>query len=224
MPGLDFDVILARWPEFWAGTQATIFYSAISLLAASVVGLSIALARMSRLVLFRWFARGYVDFVRGTPALVQIFFVYFGMPALGVNLSAPVAAVIALSINSGGYLAEIFRAGIISVDRGQTEAARSLGMSRGEAMRRIILPQAVLRVVPATAGEFTNLVKGTSLLSTISVSELTRVAQVVVGVTFRPIEAYIAIAVIYFILNAVIAQSAIWLERALMRRQGLIDG
>lgn len=224
MPELDFSVVFKRLPEFWVGTQATIFYSGISLCLASVIGLLIALARMSRLAALRWLARGYVDFVRGTPALVQIFFVYFGMPAVGVNLSAPVAAVIALSINSGGYLAEIFRGGIASVDKGQGEAARSLGMSSGQALRRIILPQAVLRVVPATAGEFTNLVKGTSLLSTISVMELTRVAQVIVGVTFRPIEAYVAIAVIYFILNAIIAQGAIWLERYLMKKQGLIDG
>ena len=223
VPDLDFSIILQRWPEFWAGTQATVTYSGISLILASVIGLLVALARMSRLAPLRWIARGYIDFVRGTPALVQIFFVYFALPAIGVNLSAPVAAVIALGINSGGYLAEIVRGGIVSVDRGQGEAARSLGMSKGESMRRIILPQAVLRVVPAAAGEFTNLVKGTSLLSTISVMELTRVAQVVVGVTFRPIEAYIAIAIIYFFLNAVIAQGAIWLERSLMRRQGLSD-
>ena len=223
MKGLDFSVVLSRWPEFLVGTQATITYSGISLILASMIGLLVALARMSRLQPLRWLARGYVDFVRGTPALVQIFFIYFGLPVVGINLSAPVAAVIALSINSGGYLAEIFRGGIMSVDKGQSEAARSLGMSGSEAMRRIILPQAVLRVVPATAGEFTNLVKGTSLLSTISVMELTRVAQVIVGVTFRPIEAYIAIAVIYFILNAVIAQGAIWLERHLMRREGQTD-
>ena len=223
MQGLDFSVVLNRWPEFLVGTQATITYSGISLILASVIGLLVALARMSRLAPLRWLARGYVDFVRGTPALVQIFFIYFGLPVVGINLSAPVAAVIALSINSGGYLAEIFRGGIMSVDRGQSEAARSLGMSGSEAMRRIILPQAVLRVVPAAAGEFTNLVKGTSLLSTISVMELTRVAQVIVGVTFRPIEAYIAIAVIYFILNAVVAQGAILLERHLMRREGLSD-
>ena len=93
MPGLDFSVIFARLPEFWVGAQATIFYSSISLCLASVIGLLVALARMSRSATFRWFARGYVDFVRGTPALVQIFFVYFGLPALGINLTAPVAAV-----------------------------------------------------------------------------------------------------------------------------------
>jgi polar amino acid transport system permease protein len=224
MPALDFTVVFHRWPEFWAGTQATIIYSAISLCLAVAIGLVVALARMSFFAPFRWIARGYIDFVRGTPALVQIFFVYFGLPTIGINLAAPVAAVIALAINSGGYLAEIFRGGIVSVEKGQGEAARSLGMSSGQALRRIILPQAALRVIPATAGEFTNLVKGTSLLSTISVMELTRVAQVIVGVTFRPIEAYIAIAVVYFILNAVIAQGAIWLERSLMRHQGLTDG
>lgn len=221
MFGFDFGLIVDRLPEFWAGTRATIFYSVTSLVVATILGLSVALARISPIAPLRWFARGYTDFVRGTPALVQIFFVYFGFPAFGLNLSAPVAAVIALSINSGGYLAEIFRGAIVSVDRGQTEAARSLGMSNYNTMKRIILPQATLRAIPAASGEFTNLVKGTSLLSTISVSELTRVAQVIVGVTFRPIEAYVAIAVIYYILNAVIAQASIWLERYLMRHQGL---
>jgi len=222
--GLDFNTILSRWPEFWTGTQATVFYSVTSLSLAVLIGLVVALARLSFMAPLRWLARFYVDFVRGTPALVQIFFVYFGLPAVGINLSAPVAAVIALAINSGGYLAEIFRGGIVSVDRGQAEAARSLGMSHGEALRRIILPQAGLRVIPATAGEFTNLVKGTSLLSTISVVELTRVAQVIVGVTFRPIEAYVAIAVIYFALNAIIAQGAIWLETYLTDKQGGAHG
>ncbi len=221
MQGFDFGVIVEYLPEFWRGAQATIIYSVASLGLATLIGLMVALARLSHLALLRGFARAYVDVIRGTPALVQIFFIYFGLPALGINLTAPVAAVIALSINSGGYLAEIFRAGIAGIDSGQTEAGRSLGMSEGQTMRRIILPQAALRVVPPTAGEFTNLIKGTSLLSTISVSELTRVAQQIIGVTFRPIEAYLAIAVIYFLLNAAIAQSSLWLERALRRGQGL---
>jgi His/Glu/Gln/Arg/opine family amino acid ABC transporter permease subunit len=221
VPGFDFDVILEYWPEFLRGAEATIIYSLLSLSLATVVGLLVAFARISRLAPLAWLARAYVDVVRGTPALVQIFFIYFGMPALGVNLSAPVAAVIALAINSGGYLAEIFRAGIVGIEVGQMEASRSVGMSHAQAMRRTILPQAALRVVPPTAGEFTNLIKGTSLLSTISVSELTRVAQQIIGVTFRPIEAYVAIAVIYFLLNAVISQGSIWLEQWLRRSQGL---
>jgi His/Glu/Gln/Arg/opine family amino acid ABC transporter permease subunit len=221
VPGFDIDVIYQYLPEFWRGAQATIVYSVLSLGLATVIGLLVALARISPVAPLRAGARVYIDIIRGTPALVQIFFIYFGMPALGINLSAPVAAVIALAINSGGYLAEIFRAGIMGVDAGQVEAGRSLGMSRGETMRRIILPQAALLVVPPTAGEFTNLIKGTSLLSTISVSELTRVAQQIIGVTFRPIEAYVAIAVVYFCLNATIAQGSLWFERVLRRRQGL---
>jgi His/Glu/Gln/Arg/opine family amino acid ABC transporter permease subunit len=219
--GFDVEVIIEYWPDFVRGAEATVVYSLLSLVMASVIGLLVALARISQFAPLASLARAYVDVVRGTPALVQIFFIYFGMPALGVNLSAPVAAVIALSINSGGYLAEIFRAGIVGVDAGQMEAGRSVGMSHGQAMRRIILPQAALRVVPSTAGEFTNLIKGTSLLSTISVSELTRVAQQIIGVTFRPIEAYVAIAVIYFLLNAIVSQGSIWLERSLRRSQGL---
>ncbi len=221
MSGFDFDLIVEYLPDFWRGAKATIFYSLTSLALAVAIGMFMALCRISHIALLRWFARGYIDAIRGTPALIQIFFVYFGMPVLGVNLSAPTAAVVALGINSGGYLAEIFRAGIMGVDRGQTEAGRSLGMSYGQTMWRITLPQAALLVVPPAAGEFTNLVKGTSLLSTISVAELTRVAQQIVGVTFRPIEAYVAIGVVYYCLNAVIAQGAVWLERSLRRSQGL---
>ncbi|MCY3876550.1 MAG: amino acid ABC transporter permease [Rhodobacteraceae bacterium] len=221
MSGFDFDLIVEYLPDFWRGAKATIFYSLTSLALAVAIGMFMALCRISHIAMLRWFARGYIDAIRGTPALIQIFFVYFGMPVLGVNLSAPTAAVVALGINSGGYLAEIFRAGIMGVDRGQTEAGRSLGMSYGQTMWRITLPQAALLVVPPAAGEFTNLVKGTSLLSTISVAELTRVAQQIVGVTFRPIEAYVAIGVVYYCLNAVIAQGAVWLERSLRRSQGL---
>lgn len=221
MSGFDFDLIVEYLPDFWRGAKATIFYSLTSLALAVAIGMFMALCRISHIASLRWFARGYIDAIRGTPALIQIFFVYFGMPAFGVNLSAPTAAVVALGINSGGYLAEIFRAGIMGVDRGQTEAGRSLGMSYGQTMWRITLPQAALLVVPPAAGEFTNLVKGTSLLSTISVAELTRVAQQIVGVTFRPIEAYVAIGVVYYCLNAVIAQGAVWLERSLRRSQGL---
>ncbi|MDE0111107.1 MAG: amino acid ABC transporter permease [Albidovulum sp.] len=221
MSGFDFALIVEYLPDFWRGARATIFYSLTSLGLAVAIGLVMALCRMSQFVLLRLMARGYIDAIRGTPALIQIFFVYFGLPMFGLNLSAPTAAVIALGINSGGYLAEIFRAGIMGVDSGQTEAGRSLGMSYGKTMWRITLPQAALLVVPPAAGEFTNLVKGTSLLSTISVSELTRVAQQIVGVTFRPIEAYVAIGVVYYCLNAIIAQGAVWLERWLRKSQGL---
>lgn len=221
MPAFDLSVLLPYLPEFMRGLQATLLYSLLSLGLAVVIGLVAALARLSDIAPLRWIARLYIDVARGTPALVQIFFVYFGAPALGIRLGAPTSAVIALGLNSGGYLAEIFRAGILGVDSGQIEAGRSLGMSRGQALRRIVLPQAARLVVPSSAGEFTNLIKGTSLLSTISITELTRVAQQVVSVTFRPIEAYLAIAVVYFVINSVVAQGSIWLERRLRRAEGL---
>jgi polar amino acid transport system permease protein len=221
MPAFDLSVLLPYIPEFMRGLQATLLYSVMSVGLAIVIGLAAALARLSDIAPLRWLARGYVDVVRGTPALVQIFFIYFGAPAIGIRLGAPTSAVIALGLNSGGYLAEIFRAGILGVDPGQVEAGRSLGMSRAQTLWRIVLPQAARLVVPSTAGEFTNLVKGTSLLSTISITELTRVAQQVVSVTFRPIEAYLAIAVAYFLINAIVAQGGLWLERALRRSEGL---
>lgn len=221
MPAFDLSVLLPYVPEFLRGLEATLLYSVLSVALAIIIGLATALARLSDIAPLRWLARGYVDVVRGTPALVQIFFIYFGAPAIGIRLGAPTSAVIALGLNSGGYLAEIFRAGILGVDPGQVEAGRSLGMSRTQTLWRIVLPQAARLVVPSTAGEFTNLVKGTSLLSTISITELTRVAQQVVSVTFRPIEAYLAIAVAYFLINAIVAQGGLWLERALRRGEGL---
>lgn len=221
MSGFDFKLLLDYAPDFWRGTLATLTYSAAALVLALAVGLVVALGRLSKRRIPSIAARIYVDVIRGTPALVQIFFIYFGLPAFGLNLSAPVAGVVALGLNTAGYLAEIFRAGIEGVGAGQWEAGRALGLRPATIMRRIILPQAALRVVPPTAGEVTSLVKGTSLLSTISISELTRVGQQIIGVTFRPIEAYVAIAVIYLVLNAAVAQSSSALEAALRRRQGL---
>ena len=217
----DFSALLPYLPEFLHGLEATLVFSCLSLCFASILGLAVAMARRSEIRSLRWAAQVYIDLIRGTPALVQIFFVYFGLPAVGIYISPVPAGIIAISLNSGGYLAEIFRAGISGVDKGQIEAGRSLGMSRGQMFRRVILPQAMRLAVPSTTGEFTNLVKGTSLLSTISITELTRVAQQVVSVTFRPIEAYLAVAVVYFILNSAISHGGNWLERSLRRGEGL---
>ena len=221
MIGISFTPLIPYIPEFLRGIRATIIYASVSLCLACVVGLIVAMARRSAAAPLRWVAQGYVDLIRGTPALVQIFFIYFGLPALGIYIAAPLAGIIAIGLNSAGYLAEIFRAGIAGVDGGQIEAGRSIGMSRNQTFRRVVLPQALRLAVPAAAGEFTSLVKGTSLLSTISITELTRVAQQVVSVTFRPIEAYLAVALVYLILNTAISQGSAWLERALRRGEGL---
>lgn len=215
--GFDFSILIDYFPDFIKGTKTTLWISLLSLILALILGLLIALMRTWPLKICRIAARGYTDVIRGTPALIQIFFIYFGLPALGVQIDAVVAGVLALGINSSAYIAEIIRSAIQSIDVGQTEAANSLGMSYGRTMTRVILPQTILRVIPPITGELTNLVKGTSLLSVISIGELTRVGTQIIGVTFKPIEAYAGVAVIYFIINACLTQCTVLLERKLAR-------
>jgi His/Glu/Gln/Arg/opine family amino acid ABC transporter permease subunit len=202
-------------PRYLQGAWMTIVVSLLASVLAITIGLAVALSRMSRSRILRIIARVYVDLIRGTPALLQILFVFFGLPQLGFRIDPIPAGVVALGINSGAYLGEIFRSGIQSVDTGQSEAGRSLGMSHITMMRRIVLPQAFRRVIPPATGEMTNLVKGTSLLSVIAITELTRVAQQVVGLTFRPIEAYLAIGAMYLIINTVVSLLSSTVERRL---------
>ena len=215
MPGLDFAPILERLPQFGGGALQTIWLAVASFALAIIIGLGLALARISRRQWLSRSSRVITDAVRGTPALVQVLLIYFGLPQLGIELDAPVAGVIALGLNSGAYIGEIVRSGILSVDPGQMEAARSIGMSHSRAMRRVVLPQALRIVVPPVTNEATTLVKGTSLLSVISITELTRVGQQVMGITFRPIEAFLAVALVYLVLITALSQASIMLERRL---------
>jgi polar amino acid transport system permease protein len=209
------DVIVPYLPSLLKGTITTLWLSAATLILALVVGLVVALGRLSRRRVLRTASRVYTDLIRGTPALIQIFYIYFGLPQLGINIDAIPAGIIALGINSGAYMGEIFRAGIQSIDPGQMEAARSVGMSHRQAMQVAILPQVVRRVIPPITGEATSLVKGTSLLSVISIGELTRVGQQIVGVTFRPLEAFAAIGLTYLVINVALSQLSVTLERRL---------
>jgi polar amino acid transport system permease protein len=215
MPGLDFAPILERLPQFAAGTLQTIWLAIAAFALAIVIGLGLALARLSRRRWLSRLSRVVTDALRGTPALVQVLLIYFGLPQLGISLDAAVAGVIALGLNSGAYVGEIVRSGIQSVDPGQMEAARSIGMSHARAMRRVVLPQALRIALPPVTNEATTLVKGTSLLSVISITELTRVGQQVMGITFRPIEAFLAVALVYLVLISALSQASIALERML---------
>lgn len=210
--GFDFKLLLDYLPEFLRGTVTTVWISFASLILALLLGLLVSLGRISPLTPARWIARIYTDVIRGTPALIQIFFIYFGLPSLGIRLDAPIAGVLGLGINSSAYIAEIIRASIQSIEHGQMEAARSMGMSYRKAMRRVILPQTTRRVIPPVTGELISLIKGSSLLSVISIGELTRVGSQIVGATFRPIEAYTGVGLIYLILNGGLTQLTIWLE------------
>ncbi|OLN33913.1 Glutamate transport membrane-spanning protein [Desulfosporosinus metallidurans] len=185
-----------------------------------VIGLFMALARLSKTKITRAIAIGYIDFFRGTPLLVQIFLVYFLVPRLFHWETLPdnyqyFAGVLAMGLNSGAYIAEIFRAGIQSIDRGQTEAARSLGMTQNQAMRYVILPQAFKRVIPPLGNEFIALLKDSSLLSIIAIQELFYSGKIIAGRTFQPIPMYISVALYYLLMTQLISQWVAYMERRL---------
>lgn len=162
----------------------------------------------------RMLATVYVDFTRGTPLLVQIFLIYFALPTLtGQRIDPFVAAITACSFNSGAYVAEIFRSGIQSIDKGQMEAGRSLGMSWMQTMRYIIVPQAFKRVIPPLGNEFIAMLKDSSLVSVIGFEELTRRGQLIIASTYTPFEIWLAVACIYLMMTFVISRLVDFLER-----------
>lgn len=164
-------------PFLLKGALYTIIFSAVSELIGIIVGLFTAIIRVTKIKVLSQLATVYVDFFRGTPLLMQIIFVYYALPYIGINLPAPLAGIVALSINSGAYVSEIFRAGIESIDKGQIEAARSLGMSYIQSMQYVVIPQTMKRVLPPLTNEFVALIKDSSLLSVIAISELLRTSK-----------------------------------------------
>jgi polar amino acid transport system permease protein len=213
---LNFAVLFEYWPAFLAGLQMTIKVSVLSIFFGTLMGVAGALAKTSRFRLLRALAFTYVEWIRNTPLLIQILFIYFG---LGVffSLSPMVASVFALSFFSGAYITEIIRAGIQSIHKGQREAAFSLGMTEGQSMFLVVLPQAVRRILPPLAGQFITLVKDSSLISVIAVSDLTYVAKNIVTNTFRAFEVWLAIAVFYFVLSFALSWSVRSLEYRLAK-------
>jgi polar amino acid transport system permease protein len=200
-------------PGFLSASGLVLVLTILIIAVSWVCGLAAALARPSRWFIVRQFAAFYIWFVRGTPALIQIFIIYFGLPAFGIQLSPLTAGVLALGINSGAYVSEIIRAGLSAIPRGQTESCLALGMGRSQVMRRVVLPQVVRVILPAITNEAISTLKNTSLLSTITVIELTLYAQTIIATTFRPFEFYIATAVLYLALTTVLTRFAAWAER-----------
>jgi polar amino acid transport system permease protein len=211
---LDFGVLTEYWPALLAGLQMTVKVSVMSIFCGTLMGVAGALAKTSRFRMLRALAFTYVEWIRNTPLLIQILFIYFG---LGVffSLSPLVASVFALSFFSGAYITEIIRAGIQSIQKGQREAALSLGMTEGQSMFLVVLPQAVRRILPPLAGQFITLIKDSSLISVIAVSDLTYVAKNIVTTTFRAFEVWLAIAVFYFVLSFALSWSVRSLEHRL---------
>ena len=211
-----FDVVWSNLGYLLDGLGMTLVISLLSLLASIVVGLIIALGRRSRSRWISFPAATYCELFRDTPVLVQLFWVYYVLPVLiGVRLSAFTAVVIGLSLNSGAFLAEIFRAGIQAVPRGQIDAARVLGMNRALTMRRIVLPQAIRIVLPPMGNDFVALIKFSSLASTFAVGEITRKATELSSFTFRPIEIFSFIALVYFAICWPLSMSIRYLEKRL---------
>ncbi|WP_118136287.1 amino acid ABC transporter permease [Oceanicella sp. SM1341] len=184
-----------------------------AILVSWATGLAVALGNRSELRAVRGLAAFYVWFIRGTPTLIQIFLIYFGLPQFGLRISPFTAGFIALGLNSGAYVAEIIRSGLSAIPKGQTESALALGFSRRETMQRIILPQVCRIIVPPITNEAITTLKNTSLLSTITVVELTLYAQTIIARTYRPFEFYISAAIVYLVLTTVLSHLATRVEK-----------
>lgn len=200
-------------PGFLSASWLVFVISVLAIVVSWICGLVAALAKSSRFAAFRQASAFYIWFIRGTPTLIQIFIVYFGLPQLGLRMSPFVAGVLALGFNGGAYIAEIVRAGLSAIPKGQMESSAALGMSRFHIMSRIILPQVFRIILPPVTNEAITMLKNTSLLSTITVVELTLYSQTIIATTFRPFEFYIATAVIYLVMTTVLSQFAMRLER-----------
>ena len=216
----DFGSVFGNWQILAQGLIGTFELAVASLAAGLALGLLVGAARYSRTRLLQWPATAYVEVFRNTPVLVQIMWFFFAFPILApFQVSAYTAAALALSLNTSAFAAEIFRAGIQSIARGQWDAARALGMSYPQQLRRIILPQAVKRMLPAFTNRGLELLKMTSLASAIAFPELLYAARTISTAHFNPIEAYTTVALIYFVIAWPLTQLVYAVERALRQQE-----
>lgn len=196
----------------WAGVLA-FQITLMAILLSWILGLIAALMKQSPNRLIAMPAEFYIWFIRGTPSLVQIFIIYFGLPQFGLTLSPITAGVIALGLSSGAYVAEVVRSGLLAIPKGQWESARAVGMSEATMFRRIIMPQMIRVIVPPLTNEAVNTLKNTSLLSVITVVELTLFTQMAIAATFRPFDFYIMAAFLYLFMTTILSRFATWYER-----------
>ncbi len=214
-----FDVVAEELDFLMGGLGLTAGLSVLSMAASLVLGLLVSFARLSPWAPLRTISSVYTDFLRGTPLLVQLLWIYYSLPILtGVTFSPFTSAAIALTLNLSAFVGEVYRAGIQSIGRGQREAALALGMSSWQAMRRVILPQSLRRVLPPLGSIWVSLFKDTALVSVIAVPELMYRGKVLSIETYRPLEIYTAVAIIYFLVTYPQARAVDWLfERARVR-------
>ena len=215
----NFRIIFEYLPLFFQGLQSTFLISIVSLMLALATGIIACACRLSSLKLIKYPAIAYIELMRSTPLLVQIYFLYFGLPTLGIRIPEIQTGILALMLNSGAYIAEIIRAGISSVDPGQLEAGVSSGLNYFQRMRFIVLPQALGVTVPPLLGQAIVLVKDSALLSLISVMELTRCGQTMTSERFMPSEAFFTVAFFYMCIYFCLKTLADWSQKKLIFRE-----
>lgn len=211
---IDWKIVEMAMPLLLEGTWVTLYVSFFAGIIGTLAGIVIGLLSLSNIRPIEWVIRIYVDFVRGTPLLIQIFLVFFALPAVGITMNEIWAGITALAFNLAGYAAEIVRGGVGAVEKGQTEAAKSIGMTRGKILVYILLPQAARQMVPPFTNEMITMIKSSSLLSVISVYELTRSGQAIISVHFVPFEIYGLLALYYWVMITTLS----WLTRRLEAR------
>ncbi|MCB0928243.1 MAG: amino acid ABC transporter substrate-binding protein/permease [Mycolicibacterium insubricum] len=211
-------LLKSTFPLLMLGLRMTLILTAVSIVIALALGVLFGLLRVSRSIWLRAIGTTYVDIFRGTPLLVQAFFIYFGIPtALGIQMSAMTAGIITLSLNAGAYMTEIVRGGILSVDKGQMEAARSLGMGYLPTMRKVILPQAFRTMIPSYINQFVITLKDTSILSVIGIAELTQTGRIIIARNFQSFTMWLIIGIIYFIVIMSLTKLSDRLETRLVK-------
>lgn len=214
MHDLDFNIVFREFPSILVGAWVTLGLSLVSMAFALLIGSIVALLRHS---CQRWAVQKtlllYVEGLRGSPLLVQLFFIYFGLPALGLTLTPFQASVLGLSLNSGAYISEIIRGALMAVPSGQYEAARSLGMTHLQAMLHVVLPQAFRVALPPLVNSFSGLLKDSSLVSILAITELMRIGQLIYTRTFHAFEVYLVVGVIYALMTYVVSLIARKAER-----------
>ncbi len=198
----DFSPVWKGWQALAHGALVTVEVTVGAIVLGCILGLAIGLGRLDpRRRIVYGLSTAYVSFIRGTPLLVQLFIWFFGLPHFGINLPAFLCGVLGMGVYSGAYVSEIVRGAIQSIDRGQMEAARSLGMPYPMAMRQIIVPQAVVRMIPPLGNEFIALIKNSSLVSLLTIADVMHEGQKIISVSYRSLEVYLAVALVYFVLT-----------------------
>jgi polar amino acid transport system permease protein len=218
----DFSGVLAAWPRLLYGVLTTAELSVAAIVLGFLLGTASAIARHQRTLFLARFVAAYVEVIRNTPFLVQAFLVFFGLSSIGLRLDANVAAVLALMVNVGAYTCEIMRAGLDSIHRSQLEAAESLGMSKTGLYLHVVLLPAIERVYPSLTSQFVLLMLSSSITSQISAEELTGIANIIQGETFRSFEVYAVVGVLYLLLSCVFRFGFWLLSRVIFPRKRLL--